>query len=44
MKKSKKVKVHQGIEGALSGSTEFLTISKNGVIQISKKCRNIAKK
>ncbi len=38
------VKQYQGVTGINSGTTLFLTISKNGVIRISNDYKNISKK
>ena len=42
--KNKGVKIKQGITGPGTGTADFLTISKNGVIQIKRENRIIAKK
>ncbi len=44
MSRIKKIKMPRGILGSKSGTTSNIAISKNGVIQISKESRNIAKK
>lgn len=41
MSEVSKVKVNNGILGSYSGTTDFLTVSKNGVIKLSKKSGNI---
>jgi hypothetical protein len=40
----KGAKIKKGVLGPGSGSTDFLTISKNGVIQMKRENRIIAKK
>lgn len=44
MSNSKGIKQKKGVLGKLSGTSTPIQISKNGVIQISKKLRSIAKK
>lgn len=44
MSENKKIKIPRGITGIQSGTTANITVSKNGVITISKKSSKLAKK
>ena len=44
MSRIKKIKQKRGVLGSMSGTTSPISISKNGVITISKENRTITKK